>query len=223
MKLDARTISILKNFATINQSIVVNPGNVIETISPSMTVMARATVLPEFDRPFAIFELPRFLSAVSMFKDPELVLDEKHMLIKDNNQKIRYSYAEASMVLSPEGKKIRLTNPEIEFVLEQDVLQSLLKAQATLGLPEIAVTGDGRRIKVQAMDSKKPDWDTYDVDVGETNDTFQMVFKAENIRIIPGTYKVAITSKGVGRFTTTDDGSEVTYFIAVEHSSSFGE
>lgn len=222
MKLDARTISILKNFASINQSIVVNPGKVLETISPSKTVMARATVLPEFDRPFAIYELPRFLSAVSMFKDPELQLDENHMIIKDKNQKIKYSYAEPSMILSPEGKSIRLANPEIEFKLEQDVLQSVLKAQATLGLPEIAVTGDGSRIKVQAIDSKQPGWDTYDVDVGETDDTFQMVFKAENIRILPGTYEVAITSKGVGRFITSEEGSELTYYIAVEHSSSFG-
>jgi len=41
MKISKRTLGILKNFATINQSIVISEGNTIETISNVKDIIAK--------------------------------------------------------------------------------------------------------------------------------------------------------------------------------------
>jgi hypothetical protein len=220
MRLDERTLSILKNFASINQGIAIQPGNVIKTISTGNTILARATVQSTFDKPFAIFDLSRWLGVVSLFDEPEVELEDLHMTIREGHQKVRYSYAEESMIYTDGGRQVVMRNPEIQFSLKQEELQKLKKAQNALQLPEIAVIGNGETISIQAINTEKPDSDIYGIEVGETSDNFRMVFLAENLRVLPGDYDVAITSKGVSRFTTTDATSELIYYIAVESKTS---
>jgi hypothetical protein len=86
-----------------------------------------------------------------------------------------------------------------------------------LGLPEIAVVGNGTRIFLQAVDSKNSSADTFSIEVGETDKVFKAVFKSENIRIMEGDYSVEISSKMISKFT----GVDVTYWIAVEATSVF--
>ena len=83
MKISTNTLNVLKNFAKINPSIVVQEGNVLKTISPSRTIMAKGTVDTTFDKKFAIYNLDRFISTVSLFNDPELKFGEKSVEIYD--------------------------------------------------------------------------------------------------------------------------------------------
>lgn len=217
MNFDSRTLQILKNFSTINPSILFKPGSVLATISPTKTIMARAKINETIESPFAIYDLSRFLSTLSLFENPELSVETGSMKIKQGSKKINYTFAEPSMIVSPPEKEIKLPDPEVEFVLSADNLQELLKALSVLSLPEIAVVGDGSTVSVQVLDSKNPSGDVYSVAVGETTNTFRMIFKAENLKLLPGSYEVRISSKGLSHFSS----SEVEYYIAVEASSTF--
>lgn len=217
MNFDTRTLQILKNFSSINPSILFKPGTVLSTISPTKTIMARAKINETIESPFAIYDLSRFLSTLSLFENPELSVETGFMRIKQGSKKLNYTFAEPSMIVSPPDKEIKLPDPEVEFTLSADNLNELLKALSVLSLPELAVVGDGTTVSVQVLDSKNPSGDVYSVSVGETTNTFRMIFKAENLKLLPGTYDVKISSKGLSHFNSP----EVEYYIAVESTSSF--
>ena len=217
MQLDSRTTQILKNFASINPSIMFKPGNKLSTISAGKTVMARANINQEIPSAFAIYDLSRFLGTLSLFNEPTLSVQEKYMEISQGKRKINYTFTEPSLIVTPPDKEIKLPDPEVAFSITADELAEVIKALSVLSLPEIAVVGDGSRITVQAVDSKNPSGDNYSVDVGETSNTFRMIIRAENIKLLPGDYNVQISSKGLSHFSSND----VEYWIAVETNSTF--
>lgn len=217
MKIDTDTINVLKNFAKINPSIVVQEGNVLKTISPTKTIMAKAKVKTDFGKRFAIYNLDRFISIVSTFTDPEFKFGEKSVDISDNNKKQHYVYADENTVTKAPEKEINLPSVDVSFTLTNDDLRDVEKAAGILALPEIAVVGDGKNISLQAVDTKNPTGDVYSIVIGKTDKAFKAIFKAENIKIIPGEYEVNISSKGISHFS----GEGVEYFIAVEQSSVF--
>lgn len=217
MKISTSTVNVLKNFAKINPSIVVQEGNTLKTMSPSKTIMAKATVDTNFGNRFAIYNLDRFISTMSLFNDPELKFGEKFVEISDNNKKSNYTYADESTITKAPEKDINLPSVDVTFTLTHDSLKDVEKAAGVLGLPEIMVVGDGSKVCLQAADSKNPSGDIYSIPIGETTKTFKAIFKSENIKIIPGDYEVSISSRGISNFS----GKEVTYWIAVEQNSSF--
>ena len=75
MKLTQKTLTTLKNYASINQSLYVTRGNVLKTISEMKSVMAEVEVQEMFPREFAIYDLNQFLGVVSLFDEPDLDFD----------------------------------------------------------------------------------------------------------------------------------------------------
>lgn len=217
MKLSARTIQILKNFATINPSLIFKYGSEIATITPTKTVMAKATVVETFPRQFAIYDLSRFLSVISLFEDSEFEFHDRFVRIKKDRQHVDYVYADPSLIVAPPDKTINMPDAEIKFVLSNQDLTKITKAMAVLQVPEIAIVGENNEISICAIDTKNITGDKFEVTVGQTNHTFQMIFLAENIRLIPGDYEVSISTKGLGHFKSQD----IQYWIACEASSSF--
>lgn len=217
MQLNAQTLNILKNFSTINPSIVVKPGKVLTTISPSKTILAKANIQDNFDTVFGIYALNRFLSSLSLFDKPELTFNDSSVRISGDNRSITYHYSDPSIILVPPEKDIKLPSVDAECKLTNKDIQSVIKALGVLDLPEIALVGDGDRISLQAMDSKNAASDTYSIDVGETDRVFKAIFRAENLKMIEGDYTLKISSKGISQFIGTD----VTYWVAIESSSQF--
>jgi hypothetical protein len=217
MKISTNTLNVLRNFAKINPSIVIAEGNVLKTISTSKTIMAKATVETTFDKRFAIYNLDRFLSTLSLFAEPELVFENKSVTIFGNNKKSQYTYADESTVTKAPEKEIKLPSVDVTFNLTNDNLKDVEKAAGVLALPEISVVGDGTTVSLQAFDSKNPSGDVYSIEIGTTDKVFRAIFKSENIKIIPGDYQVSISSAGISHFS----GKEADYWIAVEASSQF--
>lgn len=217
MKISQRTIQILKNFSTINQSLLFKPGNSIATISPQRTVLAKAVVKENFEQQFAIFDMSRFLSVMSLFTDPDIVPGDKHAVIKDSNQKVMYTYADPSMIIIPPDKQIKMGEPDITFKLTSDCLSRVIKAMSVLNTPEIAVVGNDGTIFIETFDSKNSTSDNFSVVVGSTSHKFKMIFKVENIKLMTGDYDVVISRKGVGHFRSED----IEYWITTESSSTF--
>lgn len=212
LKLSNRTIQVLKNFSAINPSLRVKPGNTISTISTGKTIMAKATVAEEFDTEFAIYDISRFLSALSLFKEPELTIEKTHTVISEGSKKMKYVFAELDVVQAAPDKNINLPSEDAVFKLTNDTMNDVNKVVSVLRLPHVVVSGENGKIKIGAADVANPTTDNFASEVGETNKNFSLVFKAENIKIMPADYDVAICARGISRFKAED----VTYFIAVE-------
>lgn len=220
MKLSENTLNILKNFSAINPSILVKEGNVLSTISQQKSIFAKVNVEESFPRQFAIYELSKFLGVLSLFKDPEIELGDNQMTIKSGKQSLNYTYADPSMIVSPPEKEITMPDPDVEFSVSQEELQKLVRAAGVLQLPEIAVIGNGSSVSFSAINSKSPTADTFNVDLGATDKTFKMIFKAENIiKLMSTNYSVKISSKGIALFTS----DTISYYIPTESNSSFSK
>jgi len=210
MKINNKTLNILKNFATINPSIIVKPGNTLKTISSSKTILARAEVPDTFEYPFAIYNLSQFIGCISMFTDSDLDFDESSVTISDGKNKIVYHYADSSIILAPPDKDINIPSVDAEFKISATDIPSVAKALSILELTEIAIVGDGENIFIQAIDSKNASSNQYSVKVGATDKVFKAIFKPDNLKMVPDDYIVTLSSKGLSKFAGTD----ATYYVA---------
>lgn len=217
MKIGARTLQILKNYSTINPSLLFKEGSTLVTMSPSKTMMVKATVEESFPQQFAIYDLSRFLGVMSLFKDPILEFNDSNVTLKGEGHSVNYTYADISMIEVPPSKEIPFDNPEIEFTLTGENLTAIQRALGVLGQPEIAVIGDREKIYIATTDSKNPTSDQYKIEVGSTSHEFKMVFKSDNIKLMNASYNVRIQAKGVGHFKAED----IEYWIVAEASSNF--
>ena len=225
MKLSKHTLSMLKNFSDINMSIEIKKGNILRTVSVQKNILAQAELEEEFPQDFAIYELNRFLGAVSLFDDPEFTFNGKSTNIGNARHSVDYVYCDPSMIVTPPENNITFPDPEVKFVLSQDALSQIMKASNVLGTPEIAVEGGpapADSIRIKALDVNNDSTDTFKIVLDESysGDKFRFVFKTENMKMIPGTYDVEISSKGISHFSL--QGQKLQYWIATEASSTFG-
>lgn len=218
MKLSENTINIFKNYSNINPTILVKPGNVLKTVHPQKSILAKATVEESFPRQFALDELPKFLGVLSLFKDPELEFTDKQLIITSGRQSVSYTYAEPSMIISPGEKDIVFPDPDVEFTLSQEELVRLVRATGVLQLKNIAVIGDGSTTKIAATNPDNPTADMFSIEVGTTDKVFNLIFDVGNIiKLISADYTVSLSSRGLSRFVSKD----VLYYVANEANSTF--
>jgi hypothetical protein len=221
MKLSESTINVLKNFATINAGMQFKEGSVVRTISKGQNVLGKATVTENFEKDFVIYDLNRFLSLCGSLTDPEIVIntDANNLTVKSGTSKTTYGLADESMIVAPPAKELKIENAEVNFRLTKEDMSQVLKLSGILGLPNIAVIGDGASISIATLDVKNDESDNFSIKVGETASNFKMIFNTENLKMIPGTYDVAISSKGISHFKHATDSVE--YWIATEAGSKY--
>ena len=221
MKLSDTTVSLLKNFSSINQSILFKEGNKLRSISVMKNILAEATVSEDFPKDFGIYDLTQFLNGISLHQSPELdFTKDEYVTIREGKARSKYFFADPSVIVSPPEKEITLPSEDVEFTISSQILDKLKKASSVYQLPDISVIGDGESIKLVARDKKNDTSNNFDVEVGETTEVFTFNFKEENLKILPGTYDVTVSSKLLSRFTSQN--LELQYFIALEPDSSFG-
>ncbi len=220
MKLSDNTLTILKNFAGINNSILVKQGNKLRTISVAKNILAEANITEEFPRDFAIYDLNQFLNGLSLHQDPDLDFKEgSYLSIKEGKRRVKYFFADPNVIISPPEKEITLPSKDVCFQLDSTSLEKLVKAAAVYQLPDLSAIGESGVIKLVVRDKKNDTSNEYAIIVGETDSEFTFNFKVENIKIIPGAYDVVVSSKLLSQFTNTK--YNLTYYIALEPDSSF--
>jgi hypothetical protein len=217
MKLSNRTVSVLKNFASINPSLQFSEGNVLRTISPNKTILAKATLQDNIDRTFAIYDLSRFLGVISLFNDPVFELKEQMVVITSQGRKVSYTYADPSTLVIPPSKEIKLNDVDVSFQLSSDQYSEIMKALGVMSFSDLAVVGEEGKIYLRATDTKNPSSDKYDIEVGETDKEFTAVFRTENLKMIPSSYDVSISSAGISHFKAED----IEYWVSIESNSKF--
>ena len=222
MKLSRHTLNMLKNFSDINMSIEIKEGNIVRTVSVQKNILAQAELEDEFPQDFAIYELNRFLGAVSLFDAPEFTFNGKSTNIGTSRHSVDYVYCDPSMIVTPPENNITFPEPEVKFTFTQDALSQVMKASNVLGTPEISVESDSGNINIKALDVNNDSTDTFKIVLEESHsgDKFRFVFKTENMKMVPGNYDVEISSKGISHWML--QGQKLEYWIATEASSSFG-
>ena len=217
MKLNARSVQVLKNFSSINPSIQFREGNALKTISPNKTIMAKANLEDNIPQDFAIYDLSRFLGVSSLFTDPDFQLEERTVVITSPGRKVNYTFADPNTIVAPPNKDIDIGDADVSFELKQENFAEIMKALGVMSFPELVIAGEDGRIILRATDTKNPSSDKYDIEVGETDRTFTAVFKTENVKILPDNYRVSLSSRGISHFASDD----VEYWISIESNSTF--
>jgi hypothetical protein len=221
MKLSDNALAILKNFAGINNSILVKQGNKLRTISVAKNILAEAEIKEEFPRDFAIYDLNQFLNGLTLHQDPDLDFQqESYLSIKEGKRRVKYFFADPNVIVAPPEKEIQLPTQDICFQMDSVTLEKLVKAAAVYQLPDLSAIGEAGVIKLVVRDKKNDTSNEYAIVVGETDKEFSFNFKVENIKIIPGAYDVVVSSKLLSQFTNTQHNLK--YYIALEPDSTFG-
>ena len=221
MKLSEKTINLLENFSSINQSILVKKGSKLRTISVMKNILAEADVDENFERDFGIYDLPQFLNGVNLMKDPDLDLkNETYMIIREGKStKVKFAFADPEVIVTPPDREMKLPSSDVTFQLDSNQLGKLLKASQVYQLPDLSAIGDGEDITLVVSDRKNDNSNEYTLVVGKTEQTFEFLFKIENIKLIPGSYDVAISKKNLAKFT--NNNYNLDYFIALEPDSTY--
>jgi len=221
MKLSDKTLTLLKNFSGINQSILFKEGSSLRTISVMKNILAEATIEEELPKDFGIYDLNQFLNGLALHQNAELDFENNsYVVIKEGKSRSKYFFADPNVIVTPPDKSISLPSEDVCFLLDTRELDRLLKAAAVYQLPDLSVVGEAGVVKLVVRDKKNDTSNDFSVIVGETDDTFTFNFKVENIKIIPGSYEVAISSKLLSRFKNT--AYAVQYYIAMEPDSTLG-
>ena len=221
MKLSDNTLSVLKNFSSINQSILFKHGSRLRTISVMKNILAEVTITEELPKDFGIYDLNQFLNGMGLHQSPELDFsNDGYVVIREGKMRTKYFFADPQVIVTPPEKPLTLPSEDVSFELSTDQLDKLLKAAAIYQLTDLAVVGGDGVVKIVVRDKKNDTSNDFSIVVGETDATFSFNFKVENIKILPGTYDVVVSQKLLSRFTSKNH--DLTYYIALEPDSTFG-
>ena len=222
MKLSSNTISVLKNYASINQNLVIKEGKEITTMSAMKNIVARAEVEEEFPQEVAIYDLNEFLSALSLFKSPNLQFQDTYVNItEENNPKtsLKYFYSDPSVVTTP-SKMITMPSNEVTFTLESATLSNITKAAAVIGSADLVLENSSGTPSLTVKDKKNDTANSYSTGVdtkGEGN--FSFFFKVENLKLMDGKYTVEVSSKNISHMK--NESTPIEYWIALEPESNY--
>ena len=217
--LSKKTLDVLKNFSTINSSIVFRQGSTVRTISNAENILAKFTGEEVFPVDFAIYDLSQFLSGISLFSDPQLEFaNENFVNIRGGRQSARYYFSDPEITLkSAPEKNVKFPGADIQFNLSGEDLIQLQKASAVYSLPDLSfqsVEGENV-IKLILSDKENDTSNTYEQSIsGCSTGTYSLDVKIENIRLLPGDYNVKVSKHLISEWT--NQSVDLTYYIALE-------
>ena len=94
-------------------------------IAPIIVALSKVLIPSEvkesFPKEFAIYDLNEFLSALSLFGNPDLDFQENHVVITEDKTKsrsLKYFYSDPSVIVSP-SKDVQMPKSEVSFEFKQ--------------------------------------------------------------------------------------------------------
>ena len=226
MKLSNETVTVLKNFSTINQNLVIKAGNKLSTMSAMKNIVASADVKEDFPQDFAIYDLNEFLAALSLFEKIDLDFKDDFVVITeggDSRRALQYWYSDPSVVTHPKTD-ITMPDPDVQFQFASSTLAEVTKAASIIGAPDMVLEGTSKGNAVlKVTDKKNATANDFKVGLSVDENTkdvpYKFWFKVENLKLIPGSYEVNVSSKKISHFSNTK--APVRYFIAIEPESTY--
>ena len=217
--LSKNTLDVLKNFSTINSSIVFRKGSTVRTISNAENILAKFTGEEVFPSDFAIYDLSQFLSGISLFNDPQLEFTSSDFVsIRGGRQSAKYYFSDPEITLkSAPEKNVNFPGADLQFNLTADDLLALQKASAVYGLPDLTFQSEEGldTIKLILRDKENDTSNTYDITVaGCSTGTYSLDVKIDNIRVLPGDYSIKVSKALISEWNNAT--VDLTYYIALE-------
>jgi hypothetical protein len=215
MKLSNETLNVLKNFASINNGMKFKQGNKLSTISSGKTIFVSATVKDQFPQDFCVYDLNQFLAVHSLNKDPEIEFDDSNIIFKSGRSKLSYRKTAENMIVVPPDREVKLPSIDVQFTLTEESYSNIMKSASVLKSTHIAIQSDGGPISVSCFDASDDSQHINSIEVAESNGkSFKLVFLTDNFKMIPGSYDVEISSKGLGSFKNKN--ADIQYWVAFE-------
>ena len=214
MKVSNEMCDVLKSFSGINQSIWVDEGNVLRTISPAKTILAKATVEEGFNSPFGIYDLNQFLGCLSLVENAEIDLKDTYMRIHNDRNKIKYGYVEKDIITTPPAKEMELPSEDVSFILTNDVMQKVMQSCNVMQFPNVVVEVKDNQLSLVACDVKNPGGNRFEAFVCEHEGEYSFTYRSDNLKVMPFDYNVNISDKGISKWSSRPE--KVEYFIALE-------
>lgn len=214
--LSQTTLNILKNFATINNGIIIKKGNTLRTISNAENILAAANVEESFPQTFAIYDLNQFLAGLSLFDNPSLVFDNAdYVTIKDGRSRVKYYFSDPEITLkTAPDKSVKYPGSDIQFTLSAANIAAIQKATGIYKLPDLNISSD-EEIVLSVRDNEVSTSNTYDIIVpGTFEGTHSLDLKVENIRLLQGDYVVGVSRHHISEWKHLN--LDLTYYIALE-------
>ena len=219
MELSKDTLTLIKNFAGINGSLMLKAGNKLATISEGKNVMAEASITETLPMDFGIYDLNEFLNVVSLFTTTNLDFSEKYVMVSDGGtSKIKY-FAAGEGVVKAAPTTIKFPGADVTFTLEAAQLAMIQRTSSVLKASDVSIVGADGKLKVIVSDKKNDTSNAYEVTLGDTEETFKANIKVENLKMLPNDYEVSISKKKISKFKHT--ASDLTYYVAIEADSEF--
>lgn len=216
MKLSDYTLTILKNFSTINSGIVLLPGGKQRTIAVDGSIVAEAATDDITPVKFGIYDLNQFLGNVNTLNDPDLSFHDKKVEMEDSSTNLTYYAASLETIVSPpEDKAITLEHADSSFTLPEEVLNKVKKLADMNGLSNLTFVGSEGKIKLKAHERKNDTSNFVSSDLTDyEGEDFHSTFKTENFKMIPGNYTVEIKNGCFAKFS--NQNHDLNYIIAME-------
>ena len=217
--LSKKTFDVLKNFSSINSSIVFRKGSTVRTISNAENILAAFSSEEVFPMDFAIYDLSQFLSGITLFDSPELDFSSSDFVsIRGGGKSARYYFSDPEITLkSAPEKNVKFPGADLQFNLTGEDLVALQKASAVYSLPDLTFQSEegSNQIKLILRDKENDTSNTYEQSIsGDCTGTYSLDVKIENIRLFPGDYVVKVSKHLISEWT--NQNLDLKYFIALE-------
>lgn len=215
MRFSQRTIAILKNFATIEQSMIFHEGSTLATKNEK--VFARAKIDESIPVEFGVDKLSQFLAVLGLFTEPDVEIADESVVIRSGKESIAFQCVDTRFIDGPKkDAKVNFT-PVTGFTVTNEQLSKLLKAQSVIVASHICIKADGENITLEALVVPRGNIEStssvYKAVIGKTDMMFKLVFTCDSFRFMPGLdYKVELSANKLARFSS----SGVEYFLAAE-------
>lgn len=197
---------------------MIKSGSKLSTISAAKSVYASADAKEVFDTDFGIYDLSEFLGVLSLFNDPDITFGEKFATIKEGQNSVKYFSADSSVLTVP-TKELKLPPSDVEFNLSADQMNMIQRTAGVLRAGDVNIFGNGKTITVIVGDVTNSTSNSYNMLIGETDSVFNAHLKIDNMKMVPGPYKVELSSKKIAKFSCTG----LSYVCSLEADSQFGE
>jgi hypothetical protein len=229
VSLSKQTIGYLRNFSTINKSILIEPGRRIQTMSVNKNIIAMTDIREGIPEQMAIYDLPLFLGALSLFQSPTLFFpDNKKVIIYDEETKGKttFYYSDPDIIVTPPDFDHNIPGKEIHFDLPQQDIQQLMQASKVYGVEDLCVYGYQGEYSICVKDKKNETSNVFSLplkkvvfedpsNLTEERRNFCYCFKVENLKLLEGSYHVCVSNKNIANFNSLNNSS-LNYFVALE-------
>jgi hypothetical protein len=216
--LSNQTKEVLKNYSTINGSILIREGSQLKTINVGENLISQYDCEEVFPQTFAIYDLNQFLGGLSLFQNPVLEFNNaEYLTIRGDGRSAKYYFSDPEITLkTAPDRKVNFPGADIEFSITSDQLEALRKAANVYGIPDLVFKSfAGGTVSLNLCDRENETSNVYSQEIfGDNTGEYELTMKMEHVNLVQGDYTVKISSKLITEWKHSR--LPLVYYIALE-------